>query len=411
VSDKQCQIVLNGKSVSQELGADLVSLMVIENTNMATTLTMKLTTKPDDQGAWAYLDDARFDPFTKVSVKLGFASGGGLAAALGAVASALSGGGGNDGLEPIFDGYITSVHLSLGSEPDEAHVEVSATDTSVLLSLEEKIHTWKDMSDSDIVEQIVGAYGVTVQADSTATVHQESDTTIAQRGTDIQFVRERAALNGLEFYFETDKNSGQIIGFFREPQLDGTPQSDLNIQFGEQSNLRNFSARLVGQRPLNVKIEQLDVKANGTNIGQASDTQLNKLGATDANGLVGGALGSLLTPQDAQAQMLVAGPPTSDATELQTIAQAVRDEAAWFITAEGEINSDAYQAVLRPHRLVLVKGAGKPFSGKYYVTRVIHELKGDGTYTQRFHARRNARDVDGSEKFGGSGLGLAIPSL
>ena len=79
MSDKQCQIVLNGKSVSQELGADLVSLMVIENTNMATTLTMKLTTKPDDQGAWAYLDDARFDPFTKVSVKLGFASGGGLA--------------------------------------------------------------------------------------------------------------------------------------------------------------------------------------------------------------------------------------------------------------------------------------------------------------------------------------------
>ena len=41
--------------------------------------------------------------------------------------------------------------------------------------------------------------------------------------------------------------------------------------------------------------------------------------------------------------MLVLGPPTSDATELQTIAQAVRDEAGWFITAQGEINGDAYQ--------------------------------------------------------------------
>jgi phage protein D len=409
MSDQQCKIVLNGKSVSQELGPDIVSLTVTESTNMATTMTLRLATKPDDKGAWAYLDDARFDPFTQISVKLGFASGGGLAGALGAVASALGGGGGgNDGLEPIFDGYITSIHLSLGSEPDETHVEVSATDTSVLLSLEEKIATYKDMSDSEIVQQIVGAYGLTVQADSTSTVHQESDTTIAQRGTDIQFVRERAALNGLEFYFETDKDSGQITGFFREPQLDGTPQADLNIQFGDQSNLRNFSARLVGHRPLNVKIEQMDVKANSTNTGQASDTQLNKIGATDANLLIGGALGSLLTPQDAQAQMLVMGPPTGDATELQTIAQAVRDEASWFITAEGEINSDAYQAVLRPRRLVLVKGAGKPFSGKYYVTRVIHELKGDGTYTQRFHARRNARDVDGSEKFGGSGLGLPI---
>ena len=109
--------------------------------------------------------------------------------------------------------------------------------------------------------------------------------------------------------------------------------------------------------------------------------------------------------------MLVLGPPTSDATELRTIAQAVRDEAAWFITAEGEINSDAYQTVLRPHRLVLVKGAGKPFSGKYYVTRVVHQLMGDGTYAQRFEARRNARDVDESEQFGGGGLGRPIPGV
>jgi phage protein D len=102
----------------------------------------------------------------------------------------------------------------------------------------------------------------------------------------------------------------------------------------------------------------------------------------------------------------VLGPSTSDPTELQTIAQAVRDEAGWFITAQGEIDGDAYQSVLRPHRLVLVKGAGTPYSGKYYVTRVVHELSGDGSYTQSFEARRNARDLDDSEPFGASALGL-----
>jgi phage protein D len=101
------------------------------------------------------------------------------------------------------------------------------------------------------------------------------------------------------------------------------------------------------------------------------------------------------------------GPPASDAPELKTIAQAVRDEAGWFINATGEINSDAYQAVLRPRRLVLVKGAGKAFSGKYYVTKVTHEVKADGSYSQKFEARRNARGVDGTEKFGSSsGSGL-----
>ncbi|MBV8451659.1 MAG: hypothetical protein JOZ29_05225, partial [Deltaproteobacteria bacterium] len=317
---------MNGNAVSQDFYADLVSMAVTENANAANTLELTLATKPDDRGAWAYLEDARFDPFTKVSVKIGFASGGGLAGALGGLASGLAGGG-NDGLEAVFDGYVTSVHLNLGSEPDQAHVEVGATDTSVLLSLEEKIATWKNMSDSDIVEQIVAAYGVSIQADSTATVHQETDTTIAQRSTDIQFVRELAALNGVEFYFETDKKSGEITGFFRAPQLDGTPQPDLAIQFGDQSNLRLFSARLVSQRPLSVKIQQIDVKANSPDAAQVTDTQLNKLGATDANGLLGSALSSLVTPKDAQAQMLIMGPPTSDSTELQTIAQAVRDEA------------------------------------------------------------------------------------
>jgi phage protein D len=242
-------------------------------------------------------------------------------------------------------------------------------------------------------------------------VHQENDTTIIQRGTDLQFVRTLAQRNGLEFYFETDKESEEVIAYCRAPQLEGTPQPDLAIQFGDESNLRTFSARLSAQRPLSVKTQQIDVKANSANLTESSDTQLELLGATDLKTMVGGALDNLVTPKEAQAQMLALGPPTSDATELQTIAQAVRDQAGWFITATGEINSDAYGTVLRPHRLVLVKGAGTPYSGKYYVTQVVHELRVDGSYTQRFEARRNARDLDGSEEFGGDELGLSLPGL
>jgi len=41
----------------------------------------------------------------------------------------------------------------------------------------------------------------------------------------------------------------------------------------------------------------------------------------------------------------------------------------------------------------------------------VHDLKTGGEYTQNFEARRNARDLDGSEQFGGGGLGLPIPGL
>jgi hypothetical protein len=45
------------------------------------------------------------------------------------------------------------------------------------------------------------------------------------------------------------------------------------------------------------------------------------------------------------------------------------------------------------------------------VTHVAHHITPEGTYTQSFQARRNARDLDGSENFGASTLALAVPGL
>ncbi len=411
MAQRAYQIAFGGTPADQDFYGDVLSLRVEENVSAANLFQLQLATQLTDDGIWRYIDDDRFALFAKVSIKIGFTGGGGLAGALGALAAGFGASAGNDGLIPVFDGYVTAVNFDIGSEPGNSSIVVSGMDTSVLMSLEEKIAVWKDMSDSDIVQQIVGGYGVDAKADATATVHQENDTVVVQRASDIQFVRELAQRNGLEFYFETDPTSGNITAYFRAPQLDGTPQPDLAIQFGDQSNLQSFSARLLGQRPLAVKLAQIDVAANNINTVQVSEMQLAKLGDKDAGALVGTPLDSLISPKDAQAQMLLLGPATSDPGELQTLAQAVRDEAGWLITAQGEINSEAYQNVLRPHRVVLVKGAGKAYSGKYYVTRVAHEMKGDGSYTQSFEARRNARDVDGSEIFGTSGLALPIPGI
>src|SRR5262249_48668286 len=112
---------------------------------------------------------------------------------------------------------------------------------------------------------------------------------------DIQFVRMLAQRNGMEFYFETDQDSGDVTAYFRPPQLDGEPQPDLAIQFGDDSNLRSFSARLTGQRPLNVKVQQIDVKDNAANVGQASDLERTKLGASDLSDLESDTIEGLVT--------------------------------------------------------------------------------------------------------------------
>jgi phage protein D len=407
MADTQYQIWLDGNAVNDDLYGDVVELTVEENTETLGELRLRLQMTQDDDGNWNYLDDVRLAPFKTVKVKIGFSGGGGLAAALG---SLLGGGGGDDGMAPVFDGYITSVALAVGTDPDDGYLDVIAYDTGVLMGLEEKVVSWPNVADSDIVTQILGVYQVPITADKTTPPHQEAVTTILQRGTDLQFVRGLARKNGLEFYFETDKSAG-VTAYFRAPQLDAAPQPDLAVRFGDDGNLIRFEARVDALRPLHVKAEQVDVKSATINSVELGGTQLHTLGANTLSDLVSGPINSLVTPLASAAQMFVSSPPTADSTELQTIAQAVSDEAAWMITASGEVDTDAYQTVLRPHRLVLVKGVGSLYSGKYYVTRVVHELKSDGSYAQKFEARRNARGLDGSEKFGSGGLAIAIPGI
>jgi hypothetical protein len=274
VATKAYQIAFNDEPVEEEFYGDVVTVSVEENTSMAGALHLRLATRVEDDGSWSLLEDPRLSLFTKVSASIGFTGGEGLTGALGG----LTGSSGNDGLEPVFTGYITAINVNLSGKPGQSQIDVHAMDNSVLMSLEEKIVRWPNLSDSDIVRQIVSGYGVEIEADSTATVHQENDTTIVQRGTDIQFVRELARRNSLEFYFETDKDSGSVKAYLRAPQLDGTPQPDLAIQFGPESNLKSFLTRLGGQRPLNVKVAQIDVKANGANTAQASSTRARNIG-------------------------------------------------------------------------------------------------------------------------------------
>src|SRR5258708_5968571 len=113
------QIAFAGEAVTEEFYGIVTSLTVEESTASAGTLELRLATQRDANGAWALLDDSRLNLFTAVSVKAGFS--------------------GNDGLEPVFDGYITSVNLDLQSDPGKTFIQVQAMDSSVLLSLEEKV--------------------------------------------------------------------------------------------------------------------------------------------------------------------------------------------------------------------------------------------------------------------------------
>jgi hypothetical protein len=68
------------------------------------------------------------------------------------------------------------------------------------------------------------------------------------------------------------------------------------------------------------------------------------------------------------------------------LAKAAR--SADVATATGTLDTLRYGQVLKARRLVGVRGAGAPFDGLWYVTRVTHSLK-RGEYKQSFSLSRN----------------------
>ena len=68
------------------------------------------------------------------------------------------------------------------------------------------------------------------------------------------------------------------------------------------------------------------------------------------------------------------------------MAKAARTADA--VKGEGSLDVLRYGRVLRPRRLVCVRGAGMAFDGLHYVQSVTHQIR-RGEYKQRFKLVRN----------------------
>jgi phage protein D len=375
------QLFFDDEAAEDDFYPNVIEVEVTDYADEADSFRLKLRLRLGENGEWTDADYEQLALFSKVRIEAGFRAG---------------------DTQVLTEGYVTEVTAHFEDAGRQPYFEVRGLDATVLMTLEEKIVAWPNLSDGDIATQILAGYSLVPDVTSTNPVHQENDMTVMQRGTDLQFLRSLARRHGFEVGVERDFVSGMVTGFFREPKLDGTPQKTLAVAFGDQSSLSTFEVSVDSLRPLAAEADQIDVKARTVGTGTATDLQLTAIGDSDLAALAGDAAAGLVSAKDVVGKVWLAADPTSDATELTGLAQAVRDEAGWLATARGDIRSDVYRSVLRANRLVVVKGAGTRYSGTYYVTSVTHRLTGSGDYEQRFEARRNALGVSGDEDFGGS---------
>jgi hypothetical protein len=155
---------------------------------------------------------------------------------------------------------------------------------------------------------------------------------------------------------------------------------------GDATNVNSFTARFDMLRPATAEATNLDVQSQSDQQAQVSTSGLTALGRQTA------------VPGQRPRRVLPSRTGLVRTGELRAYAQAIVDQTALSITADGELNTVAYGRVLRAKRPVLVRGAGQQFSGTYYVERVQHTLAAD-SYRQSFSLRRNAVGVSGKDSF------------
>ena len=349
-----------------DLFLSLLEMDVEEDFRMAASFRIKVAISRQDDGLWIFLEDERIKPWAKLTISVNVA----------------------DEEQEILSGYITQLKPHIAPDENGSYLEIYGLDPSCLMSLEEKVKAWPNMSDSDIAGQIFADYNLTPEVEDTGVTHDEAIATITQRDTDIQFLKRLARRNGFECFV-----SGES-GFFRKPVLDAEPLPFLAAHFGDETNLINFDAKLNSLRPTKIEMHQIDTVAKEVQDALAESGEQELLGRDRAE--------SLVAPNGIVPRMHVRQTSSVNQLEMDNLCRALFDEAEWLIEATGEVETVIYGAVLKAKSLVPIKGVGEVFSGTYYITNVKHLFKAD-KYTQQFRARRNALAPSGDEDFGEAG--------
>ncbi len=338
---------------------------VEEHSHLADMLRLKLAIGVRENGSgWHILDDNIFERLSTIT----------LIAAIG-----------TDLPTPLITAHVIETKVGFSNRPGESVLEVVAMDSMALMNLEQKIRSWENMADSDIVTVILAEYGFVPIVDSTNITYSENQLIIFQHGTDMQLVRYLAERSGYEFYLETTPIFS-IEGHFHPPKVDASRQKTLTVNMGSATNVSSFNATFQMLKPTQAKSANLALESQEEQSADVSSVSLTELGRE-----------SFLNGSQ-QRQVLVTQTGLADTAELQNYAQAVVDSSAWALVANGELDTSSYGEILRAKRPVLVRGVGEKLSGAYYVEKVQHLIAQD-SYTQHFQLKRNAIGLTGLEVF------------
>jgi hypothetical protein len=353
------QLQVGGAPAPASLQEALQSAEVEENANGPDAMVLNLPVNRTPSGDLTYVDDGTFEPYTPVSVVLTAGTS----------------------TQCVFDGYVLSWRLHLDRAGTDATLRVQAQGASWLMNINDVVREWPGLTDGEVANDIFGSYGFATVAANTeddSPAHQADQHTLFQRATDLQFLDGLARRNGKLCRVVCADKPGARTGYFIRPALDGPPAVTLSLIDPVSWTVEALDLDWDVMRPTEVDASQASLTSSGSSgvPGNATSSGLPALAARDLRTFAGRSSTQVLTA-------------TADAPELPQRTAGVLTESGWFARCQGEADLDRLGTVVRATTIVAVDGAGKAYSGNWFVWRVNHLIATDSCRT-RFTLVRNA---------------------
>lgn len=276
----------------------------------------------------------------------------------------------------VFNGVITEVSTSF-PETGAPELIVSGYDPGFLLTLGKSSDSWRDTTDSDVVQQIARLHNLKAAIDTTSERRPQIE---QNQESDWDFLKKLAARNNsdnehFELYVDVDGSSRSTLHFGR-PRVKADPV--VRLSWGEGLLSFRPQANLAGQVS-KVEVFGNDLARKEIIIGRA-DAESD--GGARAKS-VAQYLGSLVHAPGRQPTLRLRQPVFTQAEADQRAKAALSERTREFVTGDAECIG---LPELRPDRTVQIDKVGDAFSKTYYIEKATHRIDASG-YRTRFHVR------------------------
>jgi hypothetical protein len=196
-----------------------------------------------------------------------------------------------------------------------------------------------------------------------------------QQGTDLKHIQRLAKQVGYVFYLDPGPEPGMSVAYWGPQIKVGEPQPALSVDADAATNVKTLSLAFDNERKV---MPILWIQEPFTKIPLTIPIP----DVTPFDPPLG------LIPPIPKHVKGIEGVAKFSAIRAMLIAFAKLAQTADVVSANGSLDVIRYGQVLKPRRLVGLRGVGPAFDGLYYVDSVTHDIK-RGQYEQQFKLTRN----------------------